>query len=127
MKSRSRSDSTSDRMIRAFFGSTAKVTAIIAFLSDGPSTVTARIATRMNGNASSTSMTAMMTLSTTPPLTPATRPIAIPTIIPTAAGTTPKRSEIGIPASIRAVRSRPRTSVPSGLPAEPIGKSERSA
>src|SRR2546430_3421381 len=45
--------------------------------------------------------------------------------MPATAGTAPKSSENGTPESTREKRSRPRPSVPSGLPAANIGRSAR--
>src|SRR5690349_21083100 len=80
----------------------------------GPSTATRAIASRMPGNAISTSITRLITSSTGPPKYPASDPNNIPSVDETETTEMPTSSEIRAPCRSRARMSRPSSSSPSG-------------
>ena len=80
----------------------------------GPSTATSAIASRMPGNASSTSIIRPSASSTHPPAYPATAPTIVPTVAEIDTTASPTISEIRAPMSRRARMSRPSSSRPNG-------------
>src|SRR5262249_32474786 len=116
MKGRRRSDSVSDRTMRAnctqpLSASTRTMLAVV-----GPNTPMIAIARRMKGKASWTSAARMITASSFPPEYPASSPSATPVVPERSTARLPMSNDNRAPWMMRVSTSLPSWSVPSGWP-----------
>ena len=87
--------------------------ASVVFCQPRPSAEITVSASRIAGNANSTSMSRPTTGSTQPPEYPALMPRSVPSTAAIATETTATRSEVKMPTATRAATSRPNWSVPN--------------